>query len=267
MNFESYSHVPGFIANSNQLDRITGMSDDFNRKIQLLTQPAIPSTLWSQNLLQESMPKISSIATVPSIVNSLNLNSLGVNTSTIQNIFPSTLGNTFRSSFIDSIAQQSSLVLKFNELAQESFQSYFTKINGWSGTISNTLSNQIFTFDDFRKNVLVHETFNELEDYKNSEVLSEDIIYLQSKVFNLEEKNNHLENENEILKNKLDIQQFETDIDSMRIDDLEHSAKVSAIVTRFFFTIQFFVGDITYETLKELLSILVLQIKYIVDKY
>lgn len=68
------------------------------------------------------------------------------------------------------------------------------------------------------------------------------------------------------MKEKLDQQQFENDINSVRIDDLENPAKVSSIIAWFLFTVQFFGVDITYENMKELLDILVLQIKSIVDK-
>lgn len=266
MNFESRFHSPGFRVSSDQLDRITGISNDFNKRIQRLTQPVLPKTLWSENLLRDFTPKISPIAAVPSIVNSLNLNSIGITAPNIQNVFPSTLGNAFNNSFIDSITHQSSLAMKFNEMAQESFQSHLAIINNWSAIISNTFSNQIFTFDDFRKNVLVHETFNELEEYQNSEVLNEEVIYLKKKVFNLEEQNNQFIKKYQSVKEKLDQQQFENDINSVRIDDLENPAKVSSIIAWFLFTVQFFGVDITYENMKELLDILVLQIKSIVDK-
>lgn len=266
MNFESPFHSPGFRVSSDQLDRITGISNDFNKRIQRLTQPVLPKTLWSENLLRDFTPKISPITAVPSIVNSLNLSSIGITAPNIQNVFPSTLGNAFNNSFIDSITHQSSLAMKFNEMTQESFQSHLAIINNWSAIISNTFSNQIFTFDDFRKNVLVHETFNELEEYQNCEVLNEEVIYLKKKVFNLEEQNNQFIKKYQSVKEKLDQQQFENDINSVSIDDLENPAKVSSIIAWFLFTVQFFGVDITYENMKELLDILVLQIKSIVDK-
>lgn len=266
MNFESRFHSPGFKVSSDQLDRITGISNDFNKRIQRLTQPVIPKTLWNENLLHDFTPKISSIAAVPSIVNPLNLNSIGITAPNIQNVFPSTLGNAFNNSFINSITQQSFLAVRFNKMAQESFQSHLAIINNWSDIISNTYSNQIFTFDDFRKNVLVHETFNELEEYQNSEVLNEEVIYLKKKVFNLEEQNNQFIKKYQSVKEKLDQQQFENDINSVRLDDLENPATVSSIIAWFLFTVQFFGVDITYENMKELLDILVLQIKSIVDK-